>query len=62
MALARALDILSASAQRAKAAIVGLKKRNVLKTCNELPYKVYNSVPVVLYLKPFRTTGCTDRD
>jgi hypothetical protein len=36
-------------------------KRSVLKTCNELPYKVYNSVPVVLYLKPFRTTGCTDR-
>jgi hypothetical protein len=24
--------------------------------------KVYNSVPVVLYLKPFRTTGYTDRD
>jgi hypothetical protein len=43
-------------------AIVGLKERDTLKTCNGLPYKVYNSVPVVLYLKPFRTTGCTDRD
>jgi hypothetical protein len=31
-------------------------KGDALKTCNGLPYKVYNSVPV-LYLKPFRTTG-----
>jgi hypothetical protein len=46
------LDVLSAWA-------ISLRKRrlplfveggNVLKTCNELPYKVYNSVPVVLYL------------
>ena len=37
-------------------------KRNVLVTHTGVPYKVYNSVPVVLYLKPFRTTGCTDRD
>jgi hypothetical protein len=34
-------------------------KLNVLRTHTRLPYKVYNSVPVVLYLKPFRTTGCT---
>ena len=34
-------------------------KRNVLITNTGVPYKVYNSVPVVLYLKPFRTTGCT---
>jgi hypothetical protein len=33
-----------------------------LKRVNGVPYKVYNSVPVVLHLKPFRTTGCTDRD
>jgi hypothetical protein len=47
---------------RSGVAMVELEKRGVLKTCNGLPYKVYNSVPVVLYLKPFRTTGCTDRD
>jgi hypothetical protein len=35
--------------EEAEDAIV-LLKENVLKTCNELPYKVYNSVPVVLYL------------
>ena len=34
-------------------------KRSVFKTHARVPYKVYNSVPVVLYLKPFRTTGCT---
>jgi hypothetical protein len=37
-------------------------KKECIKTCNGVPYKVYNSVPVVLYLKPFRTTGCTNRD
>ena len=35
-------------------------KRNVLITHTGVPYKVYNSVPLVLYLKPFRTTGCTN--
>jgi len=35
-------------------------KRNVLITNTRVPYKVYNSVPLVLYLKPFRTTGCTN--
>jgi hypothetical protein len=39
-----------------RGAIVGLEEYT------GVPYKVYNSVPVVLYLKPFRTTGCTDRD
>jgi len=34
-------------------------KRNVLITHTGVPYKVYNSVPLVLYLKQFRTTGCT---
>ena len=34
-------------------------KRSVFKTSTGVPYKVYNSVPVVLYLKQFRTTGCT---
>ena len=49
-------------------------KRNVLITHTGVPYKVYNSVrsivlllflqkqnlsSLVLYLKPFRTTGCT---
>jgi len=34
-------------------------KRSVFKTSTGVPYNVYNSVPVVLYLKPFRTTGCT---
>jgi len=34
-------------------------KRSILITNTRVPYKVYNSVPVVLYLKPFRTTGCT---
>jgi hypothetical protein len=47
--------------QERGAAIVGLKER-CTENVNGLPYKVYNSVPVVLYLKPFRTTGCTDRD
>ena len=42
-------------------AIVRLGKRYI-ETWNGLPCNVYNSVPVVLYLKPFRTTGCTDRD
>jgi hypothetical protein len=45
-----------------RGAIVGLEKGSILKTCNGVPYKVYSSVPVVLYLKPFRTTGSTDRD
>jgi hypothetical protein len=47
--------------QERGAAIVGLKERST-ENVNGLPYNVYNSVPVVLYLKPFRTTGCTDRD
>jgi hypothetical protein len=48
--------------QERGAAIVGLKER-CTENVNGLPYKVYNSAPVVvLYLKPFRTTGCTDRD
>ena len=34
-------------------------KRSILITNTRVPYKVYNSVPVVLYLKPFCTTGCT---
>jgi len=34
-------------------------KERSIKTHTRVPYKVYNSVPVVLYLKPFRTTGCT---
>jgi hypothetical protein len=34
-------------------------KKSVLITHTRVPYKVYNSVPLVLYLKPFRTTGCT---
>jgi len=33
---------------------------SVLITNTGVPYKVYNSVPVVLYLKPFRTTWCTN--
>jgi len=41
-------------------AALGLDERNVLITNTIVPYKVYNSVPVVLYLKPFRTTGCTN--
>jgi hypothetical protein len=45
-----------------RGAIVGLKEEDILKHVTGAPYKVYNSVPVVLYLKPFRTTGCTDRD
>jgi hypothetical protein len=47
--------------QERGAAIVGLKE-GCTENVNGLPYKVYNSVPVVLYLEPFRTTGCTDRD
>jgi hypothetical protein len=47
--------------QRSGVAVIGLKER-CTENVNGLPYKVYNSVPVVLYLKPFRTTGCTDRD
>ncbi len=34
-------------------------KKSVLITNTRVPYKVYNSVPLVLYLKLFRTTGCT---
>ena len=34
-------------------------KRSVLITHTRVPYKVYNSVPLVLYLKQFHTTGCT---
>ena len=30
-----------------------------IESNTRVPYKVYNSVPLVLYLKPFRTTGCT---
>jgi hypothetical protein len=42
--------------------MVWLEERDILKHVTGVPYKVYNSVPVVLYLKQFRTTGCTDRD
>ena len=52
------MDVMSAWAiVKSEEPLLGWKKE-----CNGLPYKVYNSVPVVLYLKPFRTTGCTDRD
>jgi hypothetical protein len=37
-------------------------KKGVFKTYAGVQCKVYNSVPVVLYLKLFRTTGCTDHD
>jgi hypothetical protein len=45
-----------------RGAIVGLEEGEILIHVTGAPYKVYNSVPVVLYLKPFRATGCTDRD
>ncbi len=41
-----------------QATFIGWKK-SVFKTSTGVPYRVYNSVPVVLYLKQFRTTGCT---
>jgi hypothetical protein len=44
------LDVLSAWAIRKRRLPLFVEGGNVLKTCNELPYKVYNSVPVVLYL------------
>jgi hypothetical protein len=47
--------------QRSEVAMV-LHVFYILKTCNGVPCKVYNSVPVVLYLKPLCTTGCTDRE
>jgi hypothetical protein len=57
------MDVVDAERlQRSGVAMVWVGKKGVLKTCNELPYKVYNSVPVVLCLKKFRATGCTDRD
>jgi hypothetical protein len=40
-----------------RGAIVGLKGGEYVKAYTGVPYKVYNSVPVVLYLKQFRTTG-----
>ena len=56
------MDVVDAERlQGNEVAIVGLGKRYI-ETWNGLPCNVYNSVPVVLYLKPFRTTGCTDRD
>ena len=39
---------------------IGIGRGNVLITNTRVPYKVYNSVPLVLYLKPFHTTGCTN--
>jgi hypothetical protein len=48
--------------QERGSAVVGLEEERYIKAYTGVPYKVYNSVPVVLYLKPFRTTGCTDRD
>ena len=55
------MDVLSAWAiVKSEEPLLGWKKE-CIKTYNGVPYKVYNSVPVVLYLKPFRTTGCTDR-
>jgi hypothetical protein len=60
--VASRLDVLIAWAIRSEELpLLGLKERST-ENVNGLPYKVYNSVPVVLYLKPFRTTGCTDRD
>jgi hypothetical protein len=47
--------------QEAEAAIVWLEEE-CIETYNGLPYKVYNSVQVVLHLKPFLATGSTDRD
>jgi hypothetical protein len=56
------LDVLSAWAIiKSEVPLLGWKKKSI-KAYTGVPYKVYNSVPVVLYLKPFRTTGCTDRD
>jgi hypothetical protein len=48
-------------AEGAICSIVWLEEE-CIETYNGLPCKVYNSVPVVLYLKPFRTTECTDCD
>ena len=48
--------------QERGAAIACRLKEGCTENVNGLPYKVYNSVPVVLCLKPFRATGCTDRD
>jgi len=42
--------------QEAEAVIVCLEEE-CIETCNGLLYKVCHSVPVVLYLKPFLTTG-----
>ena len=54
------MDVLNAWVFRSKEQPLLGWKRDVLKRVNGVPYKVYNSVPVVLYLKPFRTTGCTN--
>jgi hypothetical protein len=42
-----------------QATFIWLEEEVYLISNTGVPYKVYNSVPVVLYLKPFRTTGCT---
>jgi hypothetical protein len=56
------LDVLIEWVIRKRRLPLFVEKGDVLKTCNELPYKVYNSVPVVLYLKPFCATWCTNSD
>jgi hypothetical protein len=44
-----------------RGAIVWLEEGDILYIgiYRGAPYKVYNSVTVILYLKPFRTTGLT---
>jgi hypothetical protein len=56
------LDVLSAWAVRSEEQPLLDWKKKCIKAFTGVPHKVYNSVPEVLYLKPFRTTGCTDRD
>ena len=44
-----------------QATFIWLEEEVYLISNTGVPYKVYNSVPLVLYLKPFRTTGCTNQ-
>ena len=62
MRMRGSMDVVDAERLQRSRVAMGWKKKRCIETCSGLPYKVYNSVPVVLYLKPFRTTGCTDRD
>jgi hypothetical protein len=55
------LDMLS-SWSIIKSEVPLLGRRGYIKAYTRVPYKVYNSVPVVLYLKQFRMTGCTYSD